>query len=117
MPRRRSQAAIDLDAELERWRGSVNERLDRVISDLEEERNDARKHRQSLRDVISALSQSVTTLAENVRRMEPIVADYRDKASEARGAAKLGKIIWAAVLALGAAAGWIIGETVRMLRH
>lgn len=112
----RTERAEKDRSEFERWRGSVDERLDRVIDDHAEERNEARAHRQALREVIAALSQSVTTLAENVRRMEPTVADYRDKAAEARGAAKLGKVIWAALVSLGAILGAVGAEVIRMIR-
>lgn len=102
--------------DIELWRGSVNERLDRVIRDLEEERAASALHRQALRDVIAALSLSVNTVAENVRRMEPVVADYRDTALEVRGAAKLGKALWAVVLGLVATASALIIEIVRSFR-
>lgn len=100
------------DNDWDLWRGSVNVKLDRVIKDLEDERESASAHRQALRDVIGALSQSVNTLAENVRRMEPIVADYRDKASEARGAAKFGKLMWAFILGAWGIGTALIGALV-----
>lgn len=100
------------DIALERWRGQVDERIDRLIEvceqqrrDFKEERDAARQHREGLRDVIGALSMSVGNLAENVKRMEPTVADYRDNAAEARGAAKLGRVLWAGLVALGTALG------------
>lgn len=112
-----SPESPDHRSSIELWRGSVNERLDRVISDFEDERIAASTHRQALREVIAALSLSVNTVAENVRRMEPVVADYRDKASEARGAAKLGKALWTVVFGMAAIAGALISEFFRSLRH
>lgn len=111
-------------AELERWRGNVDARIDRLIEvceqhrdEIKDDREEARKHRQGLREVIAALSMSVGTLAENVKRMEPTVADYRDKAAEARGAAKLGRVLWAAMLAVGTVIGAFITEMARRLGH
>lgn len=108
--------------ELARWRGQTDERIDRLIeacetqnNELKDEREDARKHRQALREVIGSLSLSVANLAEAVKRMEPTVADYRDKAAEGRGAAKLAKVLWAVLLGLGGLIGGLIVELARRL--
>lgn len=72
--------------------------------ELKDEREDARKHRQGLRDVIGSLSQSVTTLSDRVNDMRPIVTNLEINRQRAVGIVWALRALWAALGAAAAAA-------------
>jgi hypothetical protein len=115
MPRRARPAtsAEDFERELERWRGGIEERLDRLIDVVEKEQEGAARHRRDLREVIGALSQSVQLLTAEMRDVKPVVEDYREKRAEGRGAARLAKVLW---IALGGVAGGLVSMLVEVIK-
>ncbi len=69
---------------LERWRGQMDARLDNLVKALDRQyeafrdsEEAAATHRESLRVVIAALSQSVSTLAESIKTMRPEMAETK----------------------------------------
>lgn len=106
--------------ELERWRGRVEERLDKLILDCSEERRGSSEYRKDMRIVIEALSESVRACTREVRvcsqeiaEMKPLVVDYREKRAEFRGAAHLSKTLWAGALGLAGLLGAAASEFAR----
>ncbi len=74
----------DETTSLERWRGQMDARLDNLVKALDRQHDDfqesekaASSHRESLRTVIAALSQSVATLAESVKTLRPELLDTK----------------------------------------
>lgn len=52
------------------------------------------EHRK-VHDIVVAMSASVRMLSDAIAEMKPLVEDYREKRAEARGAARLIKIVYA----------------------
>lgn len=55
-----------------------------------------REHR-IVHDIVVATSEAVRNLAAVVAEMKPLTDDYREKRAEARGAARMAKIVYATV--------------------
>lgn len=83
--------------------------LTRTVHDNHEA--STREHR-TVHDIVVATSEAVRNLTKIVGEMKPLTDDYREKRAEARGAAKLAKVLYAAALAIGSAVGsgvtWLI---------
>lgn len=70
-----------------------------------------REHR-TVHDIVVATSEAVRNLAKTVSEMKPLTDDYREKRAEARGAAKLARMMYAGALGVGSAVGaagtWLV---------
>jgi chromosome segregation ATPase len=64
--------------QIARWMGSVDETLKTLKERVDEQGTDAKKHRESLQDVIAALSLSVRDLANELAMQKPIAAGHQE---------------------------------------
>lgn len=97
--------------DLERWRGAMDERIDNLVKALDRQHDDfkdaevaAALHRQGLRDVIAALSQSVATLSNNMMEMRPMVSVLEANRHRAQGFVWALRMLWAAIGGMAGAA-------------
>jgi hypothetical protein len=64
--------------QIARWMGSVDETLKNLREKVNAQGDEAKQHRESLRDVIAALSLSVRDLANEVAMQRPIAAGHQE---------------------------------------
>lgn len=102
------------NADLARVLGSIQANQENLRREFERERDGASDHRRALRDTIAAMSEAVRTLTAQMAEILPLVSDYRETRDQARGAAKLSKIVWAAIAGIAALAGAAVN---RILDH
>ncbi len=110
------------NADLHRTLGVIEAKVEGLRAEFNRERDGAQSHRQSLRETITALAQAVrdltgqlTALNGDLAEIKPLVNDYRENRDQARGAAKLGRWLYGAFIAVAAVAGVIVNEVWKWL--
>jgi hypothetical protein len=95
---------------LEAWMGRFEERVDTLIKQQDESEKASQSHRAALRETIATMSSSIQacnskieTCTTQIGELKPQVADFTLMKAEARGAAKLAKVLWLAASAAGGA--------------
>jgi chromosome segregation ATPase len=109
--------------------GALKEGIKNLKATVDEERLDAKMHRQSLREVIASLTESIRLLTsqiaeikpvvetvrsvpEVIAEIRPVVEQYRTSRNEAQGRHKLGKLLWGFVVVFAGLVGSAIGAVV-----
>lgn len=89
--------------------GVIQANQENLRREFERERDGASDHRRGLRETIAALSEAVRTLTAQMNDVFPLSTDYRTRRDQASGMAK---IMWAAMIALGAVVGTVANKII-----
>lgn len=111
--RRPSRTTTNLVAAM----AALQERVSNLINEFEREREGAAAHRRELREVVTALSESVRSVSTSVKElsnavteMRPVVEDYSTRRAEAAGAIKLARVLKAMIGGALVLTGWLIAK-------
>lgn len=111
-----------LQHEFSRAIGGLEAGVENLTKTVDREADTASKHRESLREVLAALTESLRVLTKQQsdwerewkERWEPLLEEYEASRHEAAGRAKLGRAILALWMAVAGAAvsliTWLIGH-------
>ena len=96
---------------------ALQERVSNLINEFEREREGAAAHRRELREVVSALAESVRSVSTSVKvlsnavtEMRPVVEDYSNRRAEAVGAVKLARLLKTLLGGGLVLIGWLIAR-------
>ena len=98
--------------EISHWRGRVEERLNNLIETIGKDRTENDNFRKDMREVIQSLSGSVQACARQIADISPSVVEHRQKFAELKGAAKLGKVVWAGIVGGSAMIGAVASKAI-----
>lgn len=98
--------------QISRAMGALEERVSNLVKSVEREREDAHTHRESLRNVMTALGEAVRALTLQITDIVPDIKDYRERRAELRGQVRLGKAVWfgaiGGAMGFGALVSWAL---------
>lgn len=108
--------------ELSRTLGGIEKQLELILKTQSEDRAASATYRTEIRREIAGVREDVgevkgdvKVLAKDVDAMKPVVGDYQKRSNQADGAAKLTKILWGILTALGL--GGIVALFESLRRH
>lgn len=70
---------------------------------------------ESMKDSVVALTSRVASVEHTISAIKPAVKEFEDRVEQQKGAMKLGKLIWAGVLAACGSTGVAIGWGIKAL--
>lgn len=117
------------DAELHQTIGAMrstvehlNETIKNMVTMWGNQERDAAAGRRTLhekfdvlKDSVTALSARMTTMETTLATIKPAVKEFEDQREQQKGAMKLGKALWAALLAASGTTGIAIGWGIKAL--
>lgn len=103
--------------------GALEESVEHIAEGLDREREENRLHRESIRNIMEAQAEATRVLTGEVSGitgqmgniksqlddLAPDVKDYRERRAELRGATKMGKTMWLAIVGVSGGIGVVIG--------
>lgn len=103
--------------EMSRSIGGLESTVKTLVSTWQAQEASATQGRRDLHQKFDAISEKVTNLAnkldtaiKDITEIKPSVAAFEDAKEQAKGAQKLGKGIWGALLFSGGLIGWMIAN-------